>query len=230
MQTLVVDGDSAQRVVLRQALTLDGYEVVSAAGGHQAMAMAAESVPDAVLLERNLPDMDGLAVCRRLRLLETRMPILMFAVNAAVRDRVSGLDAGADDYMAKPFNLRELQARLRGLIRRARLNGEPHAPKLAEIELQFAELELDATNYGVLVDGRFVDLTRREYQLLELFMRNPDRLLSHDHIHASVWGYDGADTSKQRVYVGHLRRKLNDLGARRLIHTLPGRGYIMREP
>jgi two-component system response regulator MprA len=230
MQTLVVDADPAQREVLRQELTLDGYEVLSAASGHQAIALAAESVPDAILLERNLPDIDGLEVCRRLRLLEKRMPILMFAVNAAVSDCVSGLEAGADGYMVKPFSMRELQARLRALIRRARLFGEPHPPEVGEIELRFAELQLDVTNYGVLVDGRFTDLTRREYQLLELFIRNPDRLLSHQHIHESVWGYDAGDRTKQRVYVGYLRRKLNDLGARQLIHTVPSRGYIMREP
>ena len=211
-------------------LALDGYEVLSAAGGHQAIAMAAECVPDAILLERNLPDIDGLEVCRRLRVLEKRMPILMFAVNAAVSDCVSGLEAGADGYMVKPLSIRELQARLRALIRRARIYEESPPPKSAKVQLVFAELQLDATNYGVLVGARFTRLTRMEYRLLELFMRNPDRLLTHSEIHESVWGYDAPDATKLRVYVGYLRRKLAALGARQLIHTAPRRGYIMREP
>ena len=227
MQILLVD--PALPEPLRRVLTLDGSEVLSAAGGHQAIAMAAEHVPDAILLERDLPDIDGLAVCRRLRRLDDRMPILMCGVSDAVSDRVSGLEAGADGYMVKPMNGRELQARVRALIRRTRLYAQP-PPELAEIRLGFAELQLDATNYGMLVGGRFTGLTRTEYQLLELFMRNADRLLTHSHIHESVWGYDAADATKLRVYVGYLRRKLEDLGARQLIHTVPCRGYIMREP
>jgi len=228
MQILLVD--PALPEPLRRVLTLDGSEVLSAAGGHQAIAMAAEQVPDAILLERNLPDIDGLAVCRRLRRLDDRMPILMCGVSDAVSDRVSGLEAGADGYMVKPLNAHELQARVRALVRRTRLYAQPPPLEFAEIQLGFAELQLDATNYGMLVGGRFTGLTRTEYQLLELFMRNPDRLLTHSHIHESVWGYDAADATKLRVYVGYLRRKFEDLGARQLIHTVPGRGYIMREP
>lgn len=122
MQALVIDADPKLADIVRSVLTLDGYNVLSAAGGHQAIAMAAERVPDAILLERNLPDLDGLAVCRRLRRLETRVPILMLGVGDAVSDRVSGLEAGADDYMMKPFSVPELLARVRALIRRARLN------------------------------------------------------------------------------------------------------------
>jgi two-component system response regulator MprA len=230
VRTLVVDNDPELREVLCHVLTLAGYEVVSTAGGHQAIAIAAECVPDAILLERNLPDIDGLAVCRRLRRLENHVPILMFGVGDAISHRVSGLEAGADDYMVKPFSVLELQARVRALIRRARLNGEPPSPEPAAVTLEFAEIQLDATNHGVVVGGQFTDLTRTEYQLLRLFMRNPDRLLSHSHIYESVWGYDSADPTKLRVYVGYLRRKLKDLGARELIHTVPRRGYIMREP
>jgi two-component system, OmpR family, response regulator MprA len=230
VQALVVDADPKLSDVLRNVLTLDGYEVLSAAAGRRAIAMAVECVPDAILLERNLPDIDGLAVCRRLRRLENRVPILMFGVGDAVSDRVSGLEAGADHYMVKPFSVLELRARVRALIRRARLNGGRQAVELAKIELEFAELQLDRTNHGVLVAGRFTGLTPTEYQLLELFMRNPDRLLTHSVIHESVWGYDNANAAKLRVYIGYLRRKLGDLGARRLIHTVPRRGYIMREP
>jgi two-component system response regulator MprA len=229
MQILLVD-NPAPRETLRHVLALDGYEVLSAAGGHQAIAMAAECVPDAILLERNLPDIDGLAVCRLLRRKESRVPILMFGVSDAVSDRVSGLEAGADDYMVKPLSIRELQARLRALIRRARIYEESPPPESAKVQLVFAELQLDATNYGVLVGARFTRLTRMEYRLLELFMRNPDRLLTHSEIHESVWGYDAPDATKLRVYVGYLRRKLAALGARQLIHTAPRRGYIMREP
>jgi two-component system, OmpR family, response regulator MprA len=230
MQILLVDDDPALRETLRCVLTLDGYEMLSAAEGHKVLTMAARCVPDAILLGRNLPDIDGLEVCRRLRRLERRVPILMFGVGADISERVSGLGAGADDYMVKPFDLRELQARLRALMRRARLNGEPDPLAFAKVQLEFAELQLDTTNYGVLVAGHFTGLTRTEYQLLELFMCNPDRLLTHRHIHERVWGYDAPDATKLRVYVGYLRRKLDDLGARQLIHTVPRRGYIMREP
>ena len=221
MRTLLVDDDHRSREHLQAVLALDGFEVLSAAGGHQAIAMAAELEPDAVLLERDLPDLDGLAVCQRLRRLERRVPILMFAAAGATSDRVNGLEAGADDYMVKPFDVRELRARVRALTRRA---------SLVKVPLQFAELQLDATYYGVLVGQRFSELARLEYRLLELFMRNPDRLLTHGHIHESVWGYDVADRARLRVYVGYLRSKLSELGARELIHTVPRRGYIMREP
>ena len=230
MQTLVVEHDRKLREMLCHVLRIDGYEVQGAAGGHQAIEIAADRVPDAILLARHLPDVDGLAVCRRLRRLERHVPILMFAEGEAISDRVAGLEAGADDYMVKPLSVLELRARVRALIRRARLNGEPQAVKLATIQLVFAELQLDASNYGVLVAGRFIGLTRTEYRLLELFVRNPDRLLTHCHIHKSVWGYDAIDNTKLRVYVGYLRRKLRELDARQLIHTVPRRGYIMREP
>jgi two-component system response regulator MprA len=230
MQILLVDDDPALRETLRRVLSHDGYEVLTATEGHEAIAMAAECVPDAILLGRNLPDIDGLEVCRRLRRLKRRVPILMFGVGAEISDRVSSLEAGADDYMVKPFDLLELRARLRALMRRARLNGEPRPLAIAKIQPEFAELRLDTTNYGVLVAGQFTGLTRTEYQLLELFMCNPDRLLTHRHIHESVWGYDAPDATKLRVYIGYLRRKLDELGARQLIHTVPRRGYIMREP
>jgi two-component system response regulator MprA len=230
VQALVVDADPKLADIVRSVLALDGYRVLSAAGGHQAIAMAAERVPDAILLERNLPDLDGLAVCRHLRRLETRAPILMFGAGDAVGDRVSGLDAGADDYLMKPFSVPELRARVRALIRRARLNGEPQAVERDSSQLEFVELQLDANNCGVLVAGRFAGLTQREYQLLELFMRNPDRLLTHTRINEYVWGYETPDAANMRVVIGYLRRKLGDLGARRLIHTVPRRGYIMREP
>ncbi len=190
--------------------------------------MALERTPDAVLLERHLPDIDGLDLCRNLRRLERRMPILMFSAENATSECVGGLDAGADDYMVKPFSVRELRARVRALTRRA----NPHLgqPIQASPLLQFAEIRLDASNYGVLVGERFTNLTRMEYRLLELFMRHPDRLLSHSDIYEHVWGYDFPEATKVRVHVGYLRRKLKDLGARKLIHTVPCRGYIMREP
>jgi two-component system, OmpR family, response regulator MprA len=230
VRAIVVDTDPTLSSVLRQALTLDGYEVLSAARGHEAILMTAEHVPDAILLERNLPDIDGLRVCRCLRRLGSPVPILMFGMGNSVSERVSGLEAGADDYMVKPFSVVELRARVRALIRRARLNSHPHPVPPVKILLEFAELQLDTPNYRAVVAERFTALTRREYTLLELFMRNPDRLLTHSHIYESVWGYEAPDATKLRVYIGYLRRKLDDLGARQLIHTVPWRGYIMREP
>jgi two-component system response regulator MprA len=224
MRLLVVDDDRALREVLRRALTLAGYEVRLAESGAQALAEIASAVPDAVVLDIGLPDIDGLEVCRLLRREGNRVPVLMLTARDAVSDRIDGLDAGADDYLVKPFDVDELKARLRALLRRA--SGEPGADGLA-----FAELTLDPARHGVSVDGKFAELTRTEYQLLELLMLNPRRVLPHSLIYDRVWGYDFGPTSNAlRVYVGYLRRKLEDAGARPLIHTVRGVGYALREP
>jgi two-component system response regulator MprA len=170
-----------------------------------------------------MPDIDGLEVCRRLRETGNRVPVLMLTARDAVEDRIDGLDAGADDYLVKPFDVGELNARLRALMRRAGAESEPAA-------LTFAELRLDPDRHGVSVDGRFVELTRTEFQLLELLMRNPRRVLPHGVIYDRVWGYDfGPQSNALRVYIGYLRRKLEDGGLRRLIHTVRGVGYVLRE-
>jgi two-component system, OmpR family, response regulator MprA len=224
VRILVVEDDRAVRDALRRALGLAGYEVLTAEGGQHALTQLASGGPDAVVLDVGLPDIDGLEVSRRLRRAGNRVPILMLTARDAIEDRIDGLDAGADDYLVKPFDLGELKARLRALLRRAGEAGSPEAPS-------FAELTLDSDRHGVAVDGRFVELTRTEYQLLELLLLNPRRVLPHSLIYDRVWGYDFGPTSNAlRVYVGYLRRKLEEAGARPLIHTVRGVGYALREP
>jgi two-component system, OmpR family, response regulator MprA len=224
MKVLVVDDDRAVRDALRRVLTLAGYELQTADGGAEAIELVAASVPDAVVLDVGMPGLDGLEVCRRLRRLGNRVPILMLTARVEISDRVAGLDAGADDYLIKPFDVAELKARLRALLRRTLPEGDPD-------ELSFAELTLDRARHGASVDGQVAELTRTEYQLLELFMRNPRTVLTQSVIYERVWGYDfGAASNALRVYVGYLRRKLQAIGARELIHTVRGVGYVMREP
>ena len=224
MRLLVVDDDRALRDVLRRALTLGGYDVRLAETGAGALGEIASVVPDAVVLDIGLPDIDGLEVCRLLRREGNRVPVLMLTARDAVADRIDGLDAGADDYLVKPFDIDELKARLRALLRRAGADGGADG-------LAFAELTLDPARHGVVVGERFVELTRTEYQLLELLLLNPRRVLPHSLIYDRVWGYDFGPTSNAlRVYVGYLRRKLEDAGARPLIHTVRGVGYALREP
>jgi two-component system, OmpR family, response regulator MprA len=224
VRILVVDDDRAVRDALRRALSLAGYEVAQAEDGEQALERIAQSVPDAVVLDIGLPGVDGLEVCRRARMLGNRVPILMLTARDAVADRIDGLDVGADDYMVKPFDVGELKARIRALLRRAN-------PESAAGALAFAELVLDAERHGAQVGDGFVELTRTEYQLLELLMLNPRRVLPHSLIYDRVWGYDFGPTSNAlRVYVGYLRRKLEEAGARNLIHTVRGVGYALREP
>jgi two-component system, OmpR family, response regulator MprA len=224
VRILVVDDDRAVRDALRRALTLAGYEVAQAEDGEQALERIAQSVPDAVVLDIGLPGVDGLEVCRRVRMLGNRVPILILTARDAVSDRIDGLDVGADDYMVKPFDVGELKARIRALLRRAN-------PEGAGEVLAFAEVVLDAERHGAQVGEGFVELTRTEYQLLELLMLNPRRVLPHSLIYDRVWGYDFGPTSNAlRVYVGYLRRKLEEAGARNLIHTVRGVGYALREP
>jgi two-component system response regulator MprA len=225
MRLLVVDDDRALRDVLRRALTLSGYEVLLAVNGADALSEVTRAVPDAVVLDVGLPDIDGLEVCRLLRREGNRVPVLMLTARDTVSDRIDGLDAGADDYLVKPFDIDELKARLRALLRRAGGEGD------VDGGLSFGELKLDPARHGVDVAGTFVELTRTEYQLLELLMLNSRRVLPHSLIYDRVWGYDFGPTSNAlRVYVGYLRRKLEDAGARPLIHTVRGVGYALREP
>jgi two-component system response regulator MprA len=225
MRLLVVDDDRALRDVLRRALTLAGYEIRLAETGAQALTEVTTGVPDAVVLDVGLPDIDGLEVCRHLRRDGNRVPVLMLTARDTVSDRIDGLDAGADDYLVKPFDIDELKARLRALLRRSGAETDE------EGGLAFGELRLDAARHGVSVGESFVELTRTEYQLLELLMLNPRRVLPHSLIYDRVWGYDFGPTSNAlRVYIGYLRRKLEDAGARPEIHTVRGVGYSLREP
>jgi two-component system response regulator MprA len=212
------------RVALERALRLDAYEVDVAADGREALERLAAAAPDAVVLDVGLPDIDGLEVSRRLRASGNRVPILMLTARDAVGDRIDGLDAGADDYLVKPFDVGELKARLRALLRRSSGVADPDV-------LAFEELRLDDARHGVAAGERFAELTRTEYLLLELLMLNPRRVLPHALIYERVWGYDfGPASNSLRVYVGYLRRKLEAIGARPLVHTVRGVGYVLREP
>jgi two-component system, OmpR family, response regulator MprA len=228
VRILVVDDDRAVREALRRALTLGSYEVQLAEDGEQALELVVQGVPDAVVLDVGLPGIDGLEVCRRLRRLGNRVPILILTARDAVADRIDGLDVGADDYMVKPFDVGELKARIRALLRRA---GSQEGGEGGTDSLSFAEVKLDGAMHGAEVQGQFVELTRMEYQLLELLMLNPRHVLPHSLIYDRVWGYDfGPASNALRVYIGYLRRKLEGAGARQLIHTVRGVGYVLREP
>ena len=221
----MADDEEAVRTAVRRALTLAGYEVETAADGDEALASLAERAPDAVLLDVMMPGVDGIEVCRRLRAAGDATPVLMLTARDAVGDRVAGLDAGADDYMVKPFALQELLARLRALLRRT---GPPGGDDGAM--LRFDDLSLDLAGHAAERGGRQIDLTRTEFQLLELFMRNPRVVLTRSVIHERVWGYDFGPTSNSLgVYVGYLRRKLEEDGGSRLIHTVRGVGYVLRD-
>jgi two-component system response regulator MprA len=224
MTILVVDDEPAVREALRRALELEGYEVELAVDGGEALGLLEDgSEPDAVLLDVLMPGVDGLEVCRRLRRSGSRLPVLMLTARAEVSDRVSGLDAGADDYLVKPFALEELLARVRALLRRGGGDG-------AET-LRFAGLELDPRTREVRRDGEDVELTRTEFSLLELFLRNPRQVLTRSLIFERVWGYDfGSGSNSLDVYVGYLRRKTEAGGKPRLIRTVRGVGYALREP
>jgi two-component system response regulator MprA len=225
MKILVVDDERAVRESLRRALELEGYQVELAEDGEAALEQvsAAAPVPDAVILDVLMPGIDGLEVCRRLRANANPVPVLMLTARAEVDSRVAGLDAGADDYLPKPFALAELLARLRALLRRAG-NGEDAAV------LRFSDLGLDLGTREVWRGDAMIELTRTEFALLELFLRNPRQVLTRSIIFERVWGYDFGPTSNSLdVYIGYLRRKTEEGGAPRLIHTVRGVGYALRE-
>jgi two-component system, OmpR family, response regulator MprA len=221
VKVLVVDDEPAVREAVRRALALEGYDVALAADGVEALAAAA-SPADAIVLDVLMPSVDGLEVCRKLRSKGDRTPILMLTARDAISDRVAGLDAGADDYLVKPFALEELLARLRALLRRSGASAEA---------LAFADLVLETGTREVRRNGRPVELTRTEFHLLELFLRNPRQVLTRSLIFERVWGYDFGPTSNAlEVYVGYLRRKTEAGGEPRLLHTVRGVGYVLREP
>ncbi len=224
MRILVIEDDDDVRAAIRRALLLGGYEIIQASTGQEGLQRAQADVPDAIVLDLGLPDIDGIEVCRTLRRAGDRTPILMLTARAEVGDRVDGLDAGADDYLVKPYDVRELQARLRAIMRR-------HLEGADGGVMRFAELELDPDAHGARIGDREIELTRTEYQLLELLMLNPRRVLSAELIYDRVWRYDfGPSGNALRVYIGYLRRKLEAGGGRRLIQTVHGVGYVLREP
>jgi two-component system, OmpR family, response regulator MprA len=223
MKILVVDDERAVRESLRRALELEGYEIELAADGSEALyRLEGSEEPDAVILDVLMPGVDGLEVCRRLRGSGSKLPVLMLTARTEVEDRVAGLDAGADDYVTKPFALEELLARVRALLRRT-------TDEEGEV-VRFADLELDPTTREVTRGGRPIELTRTEFSLLELFMRNPRQVLTRTIIFERVWGYDfGYASNSLDVYIGYLRRKTEAEGEPRLIQTVRGVGYALRE-
>jgi two-component system response regulator MprA len=223
VKILVVDDERAVRESLRRALELEGYEIELAGDGSEALATLGGDEPqaDAVILDVLMPGVDGLEVCRRLRATGNRVPVLMLTARDEIENRVAGLDAGADDYVTKPFALEELLARVRALLRRGADAGEV---------LSFADVTLDLGTRDVHRNGRPIELTRTEFALLELFLRNPRQVLTRSIIFERVWGYDfGFASNSLDVYIGYLRRKTEAGGEPRLIHTVRGVGYALRE-
>jgi two-component system response regulator MprA len=229
MRILVVDDDRAVRDSLRRSLQFNGYTVQLAGDGQQALEALATARPDAMVLDVMMPRVDGLEVCRRLRGTGDDLPILVLTARDAISDRVAGLDAGADDYLPKPFALEELLARLRALLRRSPPDGGAPAEP-GEAPLSFADLVLDESTREVSRGERRISLTRTEFSLLELFMRHPRQVLTRSRILEDVWGYDFPTSGNAlEVYVGYLRRKTEAGGEPRLIHTVRGVGYALRE-
>ncbi|HYU59562.1 MAG TPA: response regulator transcription factor [Solirubrobacterales bacterium] len=227
MRILVVDDEAAVRDSLERALRLDGYDVDLAADGREGLERCRAAPPDAIVLDLLMPEMDGLEACRRLRASGDRTPVLMLTARDGVSDRVAGLDAGADDYLVKPFALEELQARLRALLRRSGVNGADGEGRV----LRFADLEMDTGAYEVRRGEREIELTRTEFSLLRLLLEHPRQVLPRSLILERVWGYDfGRSSNSLEVYVGYLRRKLEGGGEPRMVHTVRGVGYVLREP
>ncbi|QIS15830.1 response regulator transcription factor [Nocardia arthritidis] len=225
MRILVVDDDRAVRESLRRSLTFNGYSVDLAVDGVDALEKATAQRPDALVLDVMMPRLDGLEVCRRLRSTGDDLPILVLTARDSVSERVAGLDAGADDYLPKPFALEELLARLRALLRRTAGDAGD-----ASEAMKFADLSLDPVTREVSRGERAISLTRTEFSLLEMLMANPRRVLTRSRILEEVWGYDFPTSGNAlEVYIGYLRRKTEAEGESRLIHTVRGVGYVLRE-
>ena len=223
MQILVVDDEPAVRDSLDRALRLEGYKVELAADGAEALSALDSDSPDAIVLDLMMPRVDGFEVCRRMRAAGDRTPVLVLTARDGVSDRVKGLDAGADDYLVKPFALDELLARLRALLRRSGSSAPGQV-------LRFSDLTLDPVAHQVKRGDREIELTRTEFLLLELFLLHPRQVLTRSVIFERVWGYDfGPDSNSLEVYVSYLRRKLEAAGEPRLLHTVRGVGYVLRE-
>jgi two-component system response regulator MprA len=227
VRVLVVDDDQSVRDSLARSLRFEGYDVGLAADGVEALEAIAAGSPDAVILDVMMPRMDGVEACRRLRASGDTTPVLLLTARDGVGDRVAGLDAGADDYLVKPFALEELLARLRALLRRSQVAGGPGE---ASGVLGYADLTLDPATRDVRRGARHLQLTRTEFALLEAFLTNPRQVLSRSQLFDRVWGYDFGTTSNSLdVYIGYLRRKLEAGGEPRLLHTVRGVGYVLRE-
>ncbi|KND29156.1 transcriptional regulator [Streptomyces acidiscabies] len=236
---LLAEDDRAIRHALERALTLEGYQVTAVADGVEALAHAHKSPPDVLVLDVMMPGIDGLQVCRVLRAEGDRTPILMLTALVETADRIAGLDAGADDYVVKPFDVEEVFARLRALMRRSGGTGPaapvsavpvPKEPPVSDRHIEAAGLRMDPQARRAWRGARELELTRTEFELLELLVRNSGIVLDHSTIYDRIWGYDFGPGSKNlAVYVGYLRRKLDEPGAPQLIHTVRGVGYVLRE-
>ncbi|MEK2471589.1 response regulator transcription factor [Streptomyces noursei] len=242
---LLAEDDRPIRTALERALTLEGYRVTAVADGIQALAAAHRERPDVILLDVMMPGIDGLQVCQVLRAEQDRTPVLMLTARVETADRIAGLDAGADDYVVKPFEVEEVFARIRALLRRtaepparagadAASPGEPgegYDARAAESGVvEAADLRIDGPSRRAWRGGRELELTRTEFELLELLVRNAGIVLDHSTIYDRIWGYDFGPGSKNlAVYVGYLRRKVDVPGSRPLIHTVRGVGYVLRE-
>jgi two-component system, OmpR family, response regulator MprA len=225
VRILVVDDDRAVRESLRRSLAFNGYSVDLAQDGLEALDLIAGDRPDALVLDVMMPRLDGLEVCRQLRSTGDDLPILVLTARDSVSERVAGLDAGADDYLPKPFALEELLARLRALLRRRVLPDDHDSPALT-----FSDLSLDPITREVTRGDRQISLTRTEFSLLEMLIANPRRVLTRSRILEEVWGFDFPTSGNAlEVYVGYLRRKTEAEGEQRLIHTVRGVGYVLRE-
>ncbi len=226
---LVVDDDRSVRESLRRSLEFNGYDVSLASDGAEALAGIGSLAPDAVVMDVMMPRLDGIETTRALRTAGNDLPILVLTARDSVGDRVEGLDAGADDYLTKPFALEELLARLRALLRRTHTEGVAPDELDAE-ELSFSDLRLNPATREVRRGTRLIELTRTEFTLLEMFLRRPRRVLDRSFILEEVWGYDFPTTANSlEVYVGYLRRKTEAEGEPRLIHTVRGVGYVLKE-
>jgi two-component system response regulator MprA len=222
MRLLVVDDDPSVREALALVLDLNGFDVTTAVDGREAIRTLALGSPDAIVLDVLMPGLDGVEVCRRIRATGDRTPVLMLTARTEVSERVAGLEAGADDYLAKPFAHEELVARLRALLRRTGWEGDDQT-------LRFEDLELDPVAHEARRGGRLLELTRTEFLLLELLLRHPRQVLTRATIFDRVWGYDfGPASNSLEVYVGYLRRKSEAGGESRLVHTVRGVGYVLR--
>lgn len=219
---LIVEDDQAIVRILKRVLTYEGYHVEAADDGESGLELYKKFQPHLIILDWMLPGMDGLEFCDRIRSTEDNIPIIMLTAKDSTRDRVMGLDAGADDYMVKPFEINELTARIRALLRRTKSE--------RKLTLRMADLVLDTSSRQATRGNRVMNLTAKEYDLLELFLRHPKQVLKREFIFDRVWGYDfGGESNVLDVYIRYLRQKIEEKGELRLIHTIRGVGYVMRE-
>ncbi len=221
---LVIDDDEKITSLLRRSLSFEGYTVVTANDGYDGLKQLLGNEPDLIILDVMMPQIDGWEVCRRIRAGGSDVPILMLTAKDEVADRVKGLDLGADDYLIKPFSLEELLARVRALLRR-----KTERPDQAARRLVFEDIVMDLDTREVFRDGKPIELTAKEFELLHLFMQNPKRVLSRDTIMEKIWGYDySGESNVLEVYIALLRQKMEEHGGKRIIQTVRGAGYVLR--